>query len=195
MSGLIRRACDKNRPVTIPLKVRYDPIILLWICVWQLSAYPPLGRSSANLIHEQLAILHFNACMRAHELTGVWTQLPPLVWEHSALVLPQDKQRTRQRDLPHVLEQVLLVLSNVYLLERCADAFFKEKDGNADGWWGVGGFKTVANIHVHLQKCCVTFGFTLFLCMHRWIHNVQVLRFHTCTHEYTTHGYFVSMHA
>ena len=64
---------------------------------------------------------------------------------------------------------------------------FKEKDGNADGWWGVGGFKTVANIHVHLQKCCVTFGFTLFLCMHRWIYNMRVLRFHTWIDEHTTH--------
>ena len=37
--------------------------------------------------------------------------------------------------------------------------FFSELDGNADGWLGVGGFKTVANIHVHLQKHCVMFGF------------------------------------
>ncbi len=40
-------------------------------------------------------------------------QFIPIDLSHSELVLPQDKQCTRQRDLPHVREQVLLVLSNV----------------------------------------------------------------------------------
>jgi hypothetical protein len=33
MIGLIPRACGKDRPVTLPPKIRYDPIILLWIYV------------------------------------------------------------------------------------------------------------------------------------------------------------------
>ncbi len=48
--------------------------------------------------------------------------------------------------------------------------FFSELDGNADGWLGVGGFKTVANIHVHLQKHCVYIHTYTHTCIHACIH-------------------------
>jgi hypothetical protein len=37
---------------------------------------------------------------------------------------------------------------------------FRERDGNANCWCGLGDSKTAANIHVHLQKRCADVCFS-----------------------------------